>query len=751
MNNRFAGRFLCSPTRLLLLVVAAFFAVLEPGSLVKASQPSGPPLFKIYLPGFVDQTHTASFGLQRSSIIGFDAINPSILIGTSDRFSGATSTGESGWEFDLTSGTTTQVGLLDAQFFKSPGQAHRTIPAFVNSSGQIVGTTSTDSTSSDGRNWAWFYDPTTGLTTHIGYTLVQQMGTPPGDQIRFLQEDGFVAGLSSYNSSRVTVAWSYDPASGITQRIGLPDAAVPRPDVGPITETVEGISIADLVVGTSTRFSQTSGNSSGPAVWVYDPQTNTTTRVGFFDSAHTYANGQQESRFSAMNSHGLVGGISYRPDNRSDAWLYDPLTGATAAIGYANPTDGSQWTDQVTAVTEQDRVYGVSTNATITKPWVYDRDSASLTPLGLTAGEYVLSNGGSQNKIVAYASSGFVLGQAQRGVGDTRRDFNQTPWIYDPTARVTYPAGLTAGNYTSTAGGRWAVAQQINQSGQAIGTSELFYQGSSGSIVRNSAWFYDPATHATIELAQALAESRLISFNNPIAISNRGQVVGIARNTNGTPGSAGDFVWFYDHTTGVTLTDFDVRNSFTVKSSAGASLYIQQLTDTGLVLGQNARHDSNGADAGNTMWLFDSNTDKTYDLTFSQQAQRGLAFTNVLHLADDGTMFGEYDAYSGNSLLGRRYFYWSIQYGFHDLQSLIVGDINAQGWSDILHTANFTAGLHYVNDNFMTGVGLRSNGNSLQFALVRIPEPQTIYLLAAGLFPLCVVQLTNRCRYALRS
>jgi hypothetical protein len=255
----------------------------------------------------------------------------------------------------------------------------------------------------------------------------------------------------------------------------------------------------------------------------------------------------------------------------------------------------------------------------------------------------------------------------------------------------------------------------------------MFSNGQAFTIVRDSAWFFDPVTGATTELAAGLAHSRQAVFNTPQFINNHGQVVGIAANNSG----GGDFVWLYDHRTKGLINSFDIRNSFTVSPLSGAEIYIQALTESGLVLGQSTRRQTNGADAGRTMWLFDSVTRTTYDLTFSQHAN-GSAFTEVVRLGDDGTMFGEYDSYSGNTFNGRRYFYWSIQHGFHDLESLIVGDLAAAGWADIVHNTNFsTTPLQWVNDNLLVARGQRLDGNHLQFALIRIPEPGTMSTVAS--------------------
>jgi hypothetical protein len=689
-----------------------------------SSPPADAPRFGIYLLGFVDPEHTSSTGFQRSGI-GNNGITPNWLTGQSDRYSASGQNGESGWLFNTIDGSTTRLGLLGSQYFVNPGNNHLTTPWYVNSLGEVVGTTSTNPTTTEGRNLGWFYDPGTGSTTRIGYSTLT---SPPGlisDTFKFLNGNGFVAGVSSEGNTGAPYAWAFDPDTGATQQIGLPESTVVGPGTNPILQTVNGLSDGNLVAGTSFRPGDSSSPASGPAVWIYNPQTMLTKRIGFFDAAHTLSAGQQRSEFKGMNPLGLVAGRSYFQGTSSgvDTWLYDPATDVTRSIGFGNPASSTSWSDDIVAITPQNRIYGTSRSNTTIRTWVYDYTPSVTTVMGLSTGDNALPNGGSQNTIVASANSGFVLGHAKRGVGDKRDPFNRTPWIYNPTTNTTYAAGLTAGDYTTPANGRWATALQINEIGQAIGTSRLFSGGAS-NVVRDSAWFFDSTSNTTSEIAAAVGVAKQASTNTPYALNSQGQVVGIAKNTRS---NLGDFVWFYDNSTKTVTSDFDVRNQYTVLTNGGAELFIDQLTDSGLVLAESTRFHSFASPAGKTEWIYDFRTRTTYDLTFSQKAGSGDAYTNVVHLSDDGTAFGEYDAYSGSVLLGRRYFYWDIPHGFIDLQSLVTPDLAAMGWSDLVHSNGFT-GLRYVNDRLLLGIGLRSNGNILPFALILVPEPHAIIL-----------------------
>lgn len=714
-----------------LTLVAGIALAVSASSALASPPPSAAPRFQIELLGFIDAEHTSSAGVQRSSVQGYgnDGIGATGFIGLSDRYSPTTQNGESGWVFNTALRSTTRLGLLDPTYFVGTGNDHRTIPWIINAAGQVVGTTSTDPTSSSGRDLGWFYNPASGTMTRIGYSTKT---SPPGvvsDSMKFLMDDGFVAGLSNEGNTGAPYAWVFDPTSAVTRQIGLPESTVFGPGNAPIMQTVNGVSNGDLVAGTSFRIGDSGNPASGKAVWVYDPQTFVTKRIGYFDAAHTLSDGHQTSEFRGINAQGLIAGWSHFQGTSSqfgEAWLYDPSTGLTRSIGFGNPTTGNQWSDEILALTPQNRVYGTSSGNANIRPWVYDYATATTTAMGLTTGDYVLSNGGIQNSIVARTNSGFVLGHAKRGVGDTREPFNRTPWIFDPATGISRAAGLTAGGYTTPGNGRWATALQINEHGDAIGNSRLF-GGSPDSFVRDSAWLYDATTGNTTEIAASVATAKQAIFMNSMLLNNQSQVVGIAQNTTGR----GEFVWFYDKATNQVTSDFDIRNSSTVRTSSGADLFLWQLTDTGLVLGQDARFAS-GNNVGRALWLYDSRTHTTYDLTFSQKAGTGDSYTDAIHLADDGTIFGEYDAYSGSTLLGRRYFYWSIPMGFIDLQSLVANDLASNGWADLVHSSGFSLGLDYVRDGLLIGRGLRSNGNNLPFALVLVPEPTGALLFLAG-------------------
>ncbi|MCA9234503.1 MAG: hypothetical protein KDA44_03480 [Planctomycetales bacterium] len=679
-----------------------------------------------------DETHTYPDGSRRSSVRGSgngnEGISSGAFIGSSFRFT-TQNAGDSGWLFTRNDQQLRQTGLLAPEFFYGPWQDHRTENWAVNARGQVVGTTSTNPTSSQGVDLGWYFDPATGLTTRIGSSTLGSQPPRVDDYPQFLQENGLAVGTSGPGTY---TAWVFDPAVGATREIGLPDSTDLGPDTRPILQTVETVTSDNLVIGTSLRNSSPSGSYHGEAVWAYDPDADVTTRLGFFSDSYVRKNGDKLTRFDGVNRNNLVVGRSQflAPFGGFDsAWIYDPRTGASTAIGLGDPVANPTYDDQVIAITDHNQVIGQSSSDDTIASWFYDHATGTTTTLGFFDAEHTFGDGSSQNSIVAYADTGFVAGHAERSVGDTRRSFNVTPWIYNPNTGETQAAGLFAGGYTTPGGGHWAEALRVNRQGQAIGISRLF-ANSASTVQRDSAWFYDIESGQTHELAQDLMIRRRAIWNRPHQLNDRGQVAGVMTNNQG----GGDYVWFYDHETGATTSDFDIRNEFTVDSNGqGADIEILQLTDSGLVLGRNERHIFNRGRPTFAAWLYDSSSHTTYDLSFSTNSE-GAAYTDVVSLSESGAMFGTYDFYGETDAFeGVRYFYWSLVDGFHDLESLIVGDFDAAGWDTIIGSLNFSGDLKIVDESFLTARGRRLDGSYMPFALIRVPEPATLSLLCAAL------------------
>ncbi|MAT68567.1 MAG: hypothetical protein CMJ58_03500 [Planctomycetaceae bacterium] len=708
---------------ILALSLNARVAAGEPDS----GETAGPPRFSIHLLGFDDPLHTYPGGTRPTSINSDPGygISQGGVAGTSSRFT-RDAAGEDAWLFTREDPQLQQLGLLGPEYYISAPRLaiHRSRVSRVNDAGQVIGYTSTDPTSSAGRDHGWFFDPATGHTTRIGYSTVAGASSQVEDRPRYLLESGLAVGTSDTSTSGAPHwAWIYDPTVGSTQSIGLPNSVDVGPDGRPISQTVEAVTASGLVIGTSERNQTPSGSFHGTAVWVHRPGAAESERIGLFDGGYTRSDLQKISYFDESNSNGLVVGRSEfaaeMNGNSIGAWIYDSSTAVTTAIGLADPVDGQAYRDGNVLLTESNHAVGSSTMGESQLNWVFDHATGTTTVVGLRDASHVLEDGTTRSTVKDYSETGFVLGDSTRRDGPSRLTGRTTAWIYSPVTGTVAAAGLQAprGQPPELSSGL-----AINTSGQAVGISYPQLH------VDVKPWFFDPITEQTVPVADEFIRTLDARRSSPSFLNEHGQVVGITRTYAGD-----DEVWLFDYETGQTHAAFDYRDEFTEKE-----ITIHALTDTGLVLGSNERR----ANGDHTPWLYDSNTGETHSLIFSQSSQ-GRALSQIAYLSDDGVILGEYDAYSESDESSKRYFYWSIAHGFHDLESLVDGDLDLLGWSSLAISPNgVTSGVANprdivaIDDSFLWARGKRLDGYEMAFALIQVPEPRSWALAASALLSL---------------
>jgi hypothetical protein len=242
-------------------------------------------------------------------------------------------------------------------------------------------------------------------------------------------------------------AWIFLPDQGVTKLIGLPDSTDIGLDNSQLSQDVVAVTSSNMVVGTS--FRSPSGSHNGKAVWLYRPEDQITNRIGFFDVAHTLQNGDKVTLFEGVNANDLVVGRSqFQSANtvRDNTWVYDPATNLTTSIGFANPSDAADRSDTIIAITDQNLVIGRTVKSGFSTPWIYDHSSAHSSVLGLFDAEHTNSEGESNNRVVDYTESGYVLGAAERFIGSVPRFYKVTPWVFNPTSGEIQSGGLTEGN-----------------------------------------------------------------------------------------------------------------------------------------------------------------------------------------------------------------------------------------------------------------------------------------------------------------
>jgi hypothetical protein len=247
----------------------------------------------------------------------------------------------------------------------------------------------------------------------------------------------------------------------------------------------------------------------------------------------------------------------------------------------------------------------------------------------------------------------------------------------------------------------------MNQGGMIIGATR-----NGGNVfggIEFAAWVFDPVTRETKAIGQAAALAASIRFNYPQAINERGQVVG---------GSDGDF-WFYDPQRAGDGALIGLRDPL------HGSGEFKFLSESGFVTGH-AERGSFGS-LGQSSWFYDPTTQLTTLLAFSVTSG-GRSYTEVKYLGEDGTVIGEYDLYDGNTLRGRRSFYWSPRAGFHDLAALIGEELGSFDWD------GFIERLVRVDARLIAGYARLGPERVAPIVLRLVPEPaaQLLALVAAA-------------------
>ena len=147
--------------------------------------------------------------------------------------------------------------------------------------------------------------------------------------------------------------------------MGFFDAAHTRNDGYQISH-VTGLTDSGYAIGHSLRYNG-SATQQGQSAWTYDARAATTTRLGYFDAAHSRDDGYQSSSATFATESGYVAGNSQRFDGTTDigtsAWLYEVGATTTTRLGYFDAAhtrnDGFQ-SSTVSFLTESGYAAGVS-------------------------------------------------------------------------------------------------------------------------------------------------------------------------------------------------------------------------------------------------------------------------------------------------------------------------------------------------------------------------------------------------------
>lgn len=351
-----------------------------------------------------------------------------------------------------------------------------------------------------------------------------------------------------------------------------------------------------------------------------------------------------------------------------------------------------------------------------------------IVPLGFSDAEHTDSNGSRVSRVVDLNEMGQVLGNSWR-YSSGNSDLGQSVWIYNSTATINI--GLTGPEHTRSDGNKYSSAIQLNEAGQVVGYSGLadrsgytswLYNGSTtieigltgiepspndeqnprtarvkdslpsqlneagqviGSLLdganggSRSAWLYNGTTTIDIGLHD-IEHTRINGYQMSVAdyLTESGRVIGRSYRYNGGTDELGYTAWLYDgtKTIDIGLTDAEhTRNDgykFSTSVYAHPSTHPDHLNEAGQVLGISWRFDGNGANFGQSTWLYNGTTTINIGLTGAEHTNSvGGKYSEARQLNEAGQVIG-YSA-SGESSGYTAWLYngtTSIDIGLDDIE-----------------------------------------------------------------------------------
>lgn len=435
--------------------------------------------------GLTDAVHTsANNGVQGGSSDFLD--NSGRVAGYSFRYYGPNGgdAGRNTWFYSVATATTVQTGLTSSAHTGSNGYQYSINLLQSQLTGQVAGHSQRiiGSTTFNGQD-AWVYQPSTNRTIQVGLvgSLYNRGAGYQNTSIQFQNDAGQVTGssqrFSATGSDLGTDSWIYRPTAGQTMQIGLVGSLYTG-STGFQSSSITLQSATGYVSGFSSRVTGVSA-SNGQNTWIYNPSTNSTTKIGLMDAAFTGATGYQYAACNFLNDAGQVAGYSLR------------ITGMT--------TDNGRNT------------------------WAYNSELNTNVKTGLLGSEFTGSAGYQYSGNSHQNATGHVAGYSTR-VRNLNTANGQCTWAYNPVTATTVQTGLTDSAYIGTAGYQISVNALQNDSGQVAGYSYRIVNGV--SAYGQSAWYFDPLTNLTSAIVGSVRTEDDYAFSQPTILTNDGFLLG---------------------------------------------------------------------------------------------------------------------------------------------------------------------------------------------------------------------------------
>ncbi|QOJ00670.1 MAG: hypothetical protein HRU70_09265 [Phycisphaeraceae bacterium] len=265
--------------------------------------------------GLTDAMHTDPNGYGTSGvfrIIGDGPTGWSHASGTSSRILEGQPRGASAWIASPGAGSV-KVGLDDPDHTSNTGLVSMRLVG-MSDAGRLFGlSTRYRGTNNSGSDSAWLADPD-GTTTRVGLHDAEHTASDGVQQTEAwgITPGGWAAGRNRRfegTTPRGFSAWVISPLDGL-RRVGLTDDEHTRLNGSRISQVL-AVSDSGTAVGLSNRYSRSPDTQVGVSAFLDAPGLGSA-RVGLFDAEHTRADGLREVESLAITPGGLATGRSRR-------------------------------------------------------------------------------------------------------------------------------------------------------------------------------------------------------------------------------------------------------------------------------------------------------------------------------------------------------------------------------------------------------------------------------------------------------
>lgn len=511
--------------------------------------------------------------------------------------------GSDTWVANLGTGTTLRVGLYDAEHTNSGGVSQNGITTLgldyvLGTSKQFVADSAFDT--------PWVASVDTGVTYRAGLHDAEHTGAD-GRQSALawntIVADRYVVGSSTRfegNEIRGVSAWYTNAETGQTTRVGLHGDGF-RSDNGSETSRAIGTVGSGFLYGES--YVHVSGVfAHGTAAWIASLETGETTRVGFYDASHTWANGLQSSSVVAVNSSGVFIGNSSKERGKT-AWFATVENPEAVRIGlYDAEHTGSvgEWagvqSNTALTLSEAGLVVGTARGGSslqATSIWAYDVNTGLTRRFGLLDADH-LTPQGYDSRFRSVTSTGWLAGYSKRAVG------GESAWVGNWSSGETIRVGLYDTRHTNDVGESVNEIVQVTDNGRVFGTSARFPTGEAEWSQGKSVWVQDVAGGGTVKMVglhdAAHEDSGGFAFSEFTHITESGDwAAGFSVGLN----DSGSTAWVYS-----VLRDETISFTFDLGTDGYSYSRIDELLDEGVARGHYAAFDEMGFELGMRPFLW---------------------------------------------------------------------------------------------------------------------------------------------------